>query len=137
MKFAEMYKKIRFFERRKLERMLKKKNKEISDAKDEEETKKLNTEKEKIIDDINYVKFYPKSYKYLSLLSKKDLDNEVTNKKREKMKSKIKMYLQKIEKNKEKMKNAKIPEDAVDYENQVKQNQSQNKLENDDFFITE
>jgi hypothetical protein len=137
MKFAEMYKKIRFFERRKLERMLKKKNKEISDAKDEEEIKKLNTEKEKIIDDINYVKFYPKSYKYLSLLSKKDLDNEVTNKKREKMKSKINMYLQKIEKNKEKMKNAKIPEDAVDYENQVKQNQSQNKLENDDFFITE
>jgi hypothetical protein len=61
----------------------------------------------------------------------------VTNKKREKMKSKINMYLQKIEKNKEKMKNAKIPEDAVDYENQVKQNQSQNKLENDDFFITE
>ena len=131
-----MYKKIRFFERRKLERMLKRANKQIDENKNEEDLEKLKIEKERIVDDINYVKFFPKSYKYLSLLSKKDLDNEVTNKKREKMRGKIKMYLQRIQKSKEKYKIAKISHDNVDYENQIHQTQNENKL-NDDFFISD
>ena len=132
-----MYKKIRFFERRKLERMLKKINKQIEENKNLEESEKLKIEKERIVDDINYVKFFPKSYKYISLLSKKDLDNEVTNKKREKMRGKIKMYLQRIQKTKEKYKNAKISQDNVDYENQIHQTHNENKLENDDFFLAD
>jgi hypothetical protein len=54
IKFEEKYKKIRFFERRKLERMLKKVNKEISTQ--VEENLELNSKKDKIVSDINYVK---------------------------------------------------------------------------------
>lgn len=127
-----MYKKIRFFERRKLERMLKKVNKQILEA-NETDKVKLEEEKEKIVDDINYVKYYPKSYKYLSLLSKKE-DTEETKKKREKMRTKIKMYLQKIVNNKEKIKTS--DENIGDYEIPDVQT-SKSKLANDDFFIEE
>jgi hypothetical protein len=61
VKFEERYKKVRFFERRKLERMLKKVNKEISEEeakenKNDELVTQLNQKKEKIVSDINYVK---------------------------------------------------------------------------------
>jgi hypothetical protein len=59
--FEEKYKKIRFFERRKLERMLKKINKEIAveegkEEKDEDKLVEMNSKKDKIVSDINYVK---------------------------------------------------------------------------------
>lgn len=56
IKFEERYKKVRFFERRKLERMLKKVDKEILVEKDEAKLAELNTRREKIVLDINYVK---------------------------------------------------------------------------------
>ena len=54
--FEEKYKKIRFFERRKLERMLKKVDKELKDINDEEKKKEIILKKDKIVSDINYVK---------------------------------------------------------------------------------
>ena len=55
--------------------------------------KELKKDKENIVDDINYVKYYPKTYKYYSLFPNKDSDNEEMIKKREKMKQKIKFFL--------------------------------------------
>lgn len=104
MKFAETYRKVRFFERRKLERMLTKINKEIekfeqteSSCEDKEQykisLKELNKKKENIIRDINYVKFYPKSYKYYALLPNKDKENAETLKKIDKMRKKIDFFV--------------------------------------------
>jgi hypothetical protein len=107
MKFAETYRKVRFFERRKLERMLTKIKKEIekfeqteSSYEDKEEYKKklkeLNVKKDSIIRDINYVKFYPKSYKYYSLFPNKDKENPETLKKMDKMRRKIDFFVRKL-----------------------------------------
>ena len=101
IKFEGRYKKVRFVERRKLERKLIKINKEIDQEKNNEKLIELNKNKQNIIDDINYVKFYPKTYKYYSLFPNKDADNEEMKQKREKMKQKIKFYLN-GKKNKEK-----------------------------------
>ena len=101
IKFEGRYKKVRFVERRKLERKLTKINKEIDQEKNNEKLIELNKNKQNIIDDINYVKFYPKTYKYYSLFPNKDVDNEEMKQKREKMKQKIKFYLN-GKKNKEK-----------------------------------
>jgi hypothetical protein len=100
-KFADTYKKVRFVERRKLERMLKKVGKEIDALKltenpDESKVKELKDLEEKkkdIVNNINYVKFYPKSYKYYSLFPNNDQDNPETKKKIEKMRSKIAYYV--------------------------------------------
>ena len=93
IKFESRYKKIRFIERRKLERKLNHINKNIENEKDEKNKEKLKKEKEEIIEDINYVKYYPKTYKYYSLFPNKDAENEEMIKKREKMKQKIKFFL--------------------------------------------
>ena len=54
------------------------------------------------------------------------------------MRAKIKMYLQRIQKSKEKYKKIKENGDNIDYENQASQNNLEsNKLVNDDFFIEE
>ena len=93
IKFESRYKKIRFIERRKLERKLNHINKAIEKEKDETNKEKLKKEKEEIIEDINYVKYYPRTYKYYSLFPNKDAENEEMIKKREKMKQKIKFFL--------------------------------------------
>ena len=93
IKFESRYKKIRFIERRKLERKLNHINKNIENEKDEKNKEKLKKEKEEIIEDINYVKYYPKTYKYYSLFPNNDAENEDMIKKREKMKQKIKFFL--------------------------------------------
>ena len=93
VKFESRYKKVRFVERRKLERKLNHINKSIENEKDEEKIKKLKEEKDNIIEDINYVKYYPKTYKYYSLFPNKDSENEEMIKKRDKMKQKIKFFL--------------------------------------------
>ena len=93
IKFESRYKKIRFIERRKLERKLNHINKNIENEKDEKNKEKLKKEREEIIEDINYVKYYPKTYKYYSLFPNQDAENEDMIKKREKMKQKIKFFL--------------------------------------------
>ena len=93
IKFESRYKKIRFIERRKLERKLNHINKSIENEKDLNSKEKLKKEKEEIIENINYVKYYPKTYKYYALFPNKDADNETMIKKREKMKQKIKFFL--------------------------------------------
>ena len=93
IKFESRYKKVRFIERRKLERKLNHINKNIENEKDEINKNKLKKEKEEIIEDINYVKYYPKTYKYYALFPNKDAENEEMIKKREKMKQKIKFFL--------------------------------------------
>ena len=123
IKFESRYKKVRFIERRKLERKLKKINKMIGGGdKNSENLQKLEKERQNIIDDINYVKFYPKTYKYYSLFPNKDSDNEEMIKKREKMKEKIKFFLN-GKKNK-KMKNTK--------EESEQENKSDNNYEDKD-----
>ncbi|MCQ2818382.1 MAG: Efg1 domain-containing protein, partial [archaeon] len=72
VKFEQKYKSVRFVERRKLERKLTQINKKLEGNK---EDKELLEEKQKIIDDINYVKFYPKTYKYYALFPNKDAEN--------------------------------------------------------------
>ena len=107
IKFESRYKKVRFVERRKLERKLNHINKSIENEKDEEKLKELKKEKQNIVDNINYVKYYPKTYKYYSLFPNKDSDNQDMIKKREKMKEKIKFFLngKKNKKNENNVKN--------------------------------
>lgn len=92
-KFELRYKKVRFVERRKLERKLNKVKKEIEAEKDEDKLKELKEQEKSIISDINYVKYYPKTYKYYSLFPNKDADKEELIAKREKMRKKIEFYL--------------------------------------------
>ena len=92
-KFELRYKKVRFVERRKLERKLNKVKKEIEAEKDEAKLKELKEQEKSIISDINYVKYYPKTYKYYSLFPNKDADKEELIAKREKMRKKIEFYL--------------------------------------------
>ena len=129
IKFEARYKKVRFVERRKLERKLNHINKSIESEKDEEKLKVLKKDKEKIVDDINYVKYYPKTYKYYSLFPNKDSDNEEMIKKREKMKQKIKFYLngKKNKKHENNDENNEI-EDNINEED----NENDNIKENDD-----
>ena len=94
-KFEERYKKVRFVERRKLERKMKrvKKMLEECNGKDDEERKRLVKEEEEIEKDLNYVKFYPKTYKYYSLFPNKDKDKKEMVEKREMMRKKIEFYV--------------------------------------------
>ena len=114
IKFENRYKKVRFVERRKLERKLNHINKSIENEKDEEKKKELEKEKQNIVDDINYVKFYPKTYNYYSLFPNKDSDNQDMIKKREKMKQKIKFYLN----GKKNKRNEKIDDSEEEYKNE-------------------
>ena len=119
IKFESRYKKIRFIERRKLERKLNHINKNIENEKDEK-----NKEKLKIIEDINYVKYYPKTYKYYSLFPNQDAENEDMIKKREKMKQKIKFFLNN---KKNKSSNKEIKEKDID--NNIEDKDEENKSE--------
>ena len=95
-------------------------NKNIEKEKDEKNKDKLKKERDEIIEDINYVKYYPRTYKYYSLFPNKDSDNEDMIKKREKMKQKIKFFLNNKKEHKDKGK---------DYESFKKK-----KIFKDDFF---
>lgn len=92
-KFEARYKKVRFVERRKLERKLIKVRKEIEAEKDNNKLIELKEKENNIINDINYVKYYPKTYKYYSLFPNNDADKEELIHKREKMRKKIEFYL--------------------------------------------
>ena len=123
IKFESRYKKVRFVERRKLERKLNHINKSIENEKDDDKLKELKKEKQDIVDNINYVKYYPKTYKYYSLFPNKDSDNQDMVKKREKMKQKIKFYLN----GKKNKKNQKFS----DSEEEEPENKEEIKNEND------
>ena len=94
-KFEERYKKVRFVERRKLERKMKRVKKMLEECKegDDEERKRLMKEEEEIEKDLNYVKFYPKTYKYYSLFPNKDKDKKEMVEKKEMMRKKIEFYV--------------------------------------------
>ena len=62
IKYESRYKKIKFIERRKIERKLAKINKQLEINKNDEG---LIKEKLNIENDLNYVKYYPKTYKYV------------------------------------------------------------------------
>ena len=124
IKFESRYKKVRFVERRKLERKLNHINKSIENEKDDDKLKELKKEKQDIVDNINYVKYYPKTYKYYSLFPNKDSDNQDMVKKREKMKQKIKFYLN----GKKNKKNQKFS----DSEEEEPENKEETKNENDE-----
>ena len=124
IKFESRYKKIRFIERRKLERKLNHINKNIENEKDEKNKEKLKKEREEIIEDINYVKYYPKTYKYYSLFPNQDAENEDMIKKREKMKQKIKFFLNN---KKNKSSNKEIKEKDID--NKIEDKDEENKSE--------
>ena len=127
IKFESRYKKVRFVERRKLERKLNQINKSIEKEKDEEKMKELKEEREKIIDNINYVKYYPKTYKYYSLFPNKDADNEEMIKKREKMKQKIKFFLN----GKKNKKNEEISDTEEKMEKNSKEDEIEKESENE------
>ena len=136
IKFESRYKKIRFIERRKLERKLNHINKNIENEKDEKNKEKLKKEREEIIEDINYVKYYPKTYKYYSLFPNQDAENEDMIKKREKMKQKIKFFLNN---KKNKSSNKEIKEKDIDNniedkdeENKIEENNSENNNEEEE-----
>lgn len=93
IKFQSRYKKIRFIERRKLERKLIKINKEIKEEKDKDALKEKEGRKNDIINDLNYVKYYPTTYKYYSLFPLNDKDKKEMVEKREKMRRKIEFFV--------------------------------------------
>ena len=134
VKFESRYKKVRFVERRKLERKLNHVNKSIENEKDEEKIKKLKEEKDNIIEDINYVKYYPKTYKYYSLFPNKDSENEEMIKKREKMKQKIKFFLngKKNKRNENMSDNEKEEQKSIEEENNNIMSEKSDENENDE-----
>lgn len=135
IKFESRYKKVRFFERRKLERKLKQINKNIENEKNEEKIKELKEERQNIIDNINYVKYYPRTYKYYSLFPNKDADKEEMIKKREKMKQKIKFFLNgKKNKRNEEIDNEQEEEKKTknEEENEIDDENDENNDENND-----
>jgi hypothetical protein len=143
IKFQEVYRKVKFFERRKLERSLKKIGKEIDLAKSEnKDTTQLEENKIKIVSDINYVKYYPKTYKYYSLFPNKDQENPETKKKIEKMRKKIDFYLNNISKKRKYEKTDEDKDDkdknTNDYEKEAaKRFKRESKIEEDDFFVVD
>ena len=124
-KFELRYKKVRFVERRKLERKLNKVKKEIEAEKDEAKLKELKEQEKSIISDINYVKYYPKTYKYYSLFPNKDADKEELIAKREKMRKKIEFYLN------QKNKKHNIEEEDNDEED-ISQSQEDEEIKNEE-----
>ena len=144
IKFKDRYKKVRFVERRKLERKFSQIKKKIENEKDENKKKELIEEKNKIENDINYVKYYPKTYKYYSLFPLKDKDNKETIEKREKMRKKIQFFLNERKNKNKYKKNIKdnLSEDNEieidtlnnknnnEYENEEKKEELINKIEN-------
>ena len=128
IKFKERYKKVRFVERRKLERKFSQIKKKIENEKDENKKKELIEEKNKIENDINYVKYYPKTYKYYSLFPLKDKDNKETIEKREKMRKKIQFFLNE-RKNKNKYKNTK--KENINEDNEIEIDTSKDKINNE------
>jgi len=130
IKFECRYKKVRFVERRKLERKLNHINKSIENEKDDDKLKELKKEKQDIVDNINYVKYYPKTYKYYSLFPNKDSDNQDMVKKREKMKQKIKFYLN-GKKNKKNQKFSDSEEEEPENKEEIKnENDEDNNIKN-------
>jgi hypothetical protein len=129
IKFESRYKKVRFIERRKLERKLNHINKSIENEKDENNKIKLKKEKEEIIEDINYVKYYPKTYKYYALFPNKDAENEEMIKKREKMKQKIKFFLNN---KKNKANNINNGKNEVDNDKNIDEGNNKEKEESED-----
>lgn len=129
IKFESRYKKVRFVERRKLERKLNHINKSIENEKDEKNKNKLKKEKEEIIEDINYVKYYPKTYKYYALFPNKDAENEEMIKKREKMKQKIKFFLNN---KKNKANNINNGKNEVDNDKNIDEGNNKEKEESED-----
>lgn len=129
IKFESRYKKVRFIERRKLERKLNHINKSIENEKDEKNKNKLKKEKEEIIEDINYVKYYPKTYKYYALFPNKDAENEEMIKKREKMKQKIKFFLNN---KKNKANNINNGKNEVDNDKNIDEGNNKEKEESED-----
>ena len=95
LKFEERYKKVRFVERRKVERKMKSVKRRLQECNDDEERKQLLKEQEEIEKDLNYVKYYPKTYKYYSLFPNKDKDKKEMVEKREMMRKKIEFYVNK------------------------------------------
>lgn len=93
IKFQSRYKKIRFVERRKLERKFTKINKEIKEEKDNDALKTKEELKNEIVRDLNYVKYYPMTYKYYSLFPLNDKDKKEMVEKREKMRKKIEFFV--------------------------------------------
>lgn len=120
IKFESRYKKIRFVERRKLERKLTQVNNKLNNNPDDQE---LINEKNKIIDDINYVKFYPKTYKYYALFPNKDQDNQVMIEKRNKMRQKIQQFLN--------LKEHKKKHDLDDDDDEEEENNKEEQNDND------
>lgn len=71
-KYAIRYHKVKFFERVKLERRIKKKEKEIAQAKGGagkgDETERLHEDLKRLKEDLAYVVHFPKAEKYISIL---------------------------------------------------------------------
>lgn len=85
----EKYKSIKFFERKKVERKLKKL---IQRIQTEEETQELLEEKAKLMDDLNYIKHYPLNKKYVSLFAE---NSENSAESREMMRQQVKSIIRK------------------------------------------
>jgi len=125
--------------------MLVKVNKQIEamDKTNKDELLKLETEKKEVIDNINYVKFFPKTYKYLSLFPKNDVENQNTKFKIHKIREKIKMHLQKAEKIRGDIKKNEMLNNngqvVLDYEMEIsnKRGDKEKKEDLDDFFLYE
>mmetsp|Transcript_11062 Transcript_11062/g.12658 ORF Transcript_11062/g.12658 Transcript_11062/m.12658 type:complete len:207 (-) Transcript_11062:1304-1924(-) len=66
---AKKYHKIKFFERVKLTRRIKRIEKELAEAKDPASIEEIKSRKSELEKDLQYVLHFPKGYKYISLFS--------------------------------------------------------------------
>jgi len=91
------YRKIKFFEKRKIIRKLTQaetKLKKLQQGEDiGESLEDVETYKQLVKDDLNYVNFYPKGEKYISLFPNKEKDDEKAIAKREEMRATVKDLL--------------------------------------------
>ena len=65
---ATKYRKPKFFERKKLQRRLLQCTRELENAETEGEREKLQLDRRKLLEDIQYVLYYPRDMKYVSIL---------------------------------------------------------------------
>jgi len=123
---AKRYRMVKFFERRKLLRKKEQIEKKLLKIQDENETKIVNETLTQIIDDMLYIKHFPKDQKYIALFSKEKND-ETALKLQQKIRQQIKERVNAGELS------AKVEEDEDNIINDPQEGDFV--VEQDDFFI--
>lgn len=113
--------KIKFFERRKIERMIRRLEKQLRTTSDHATEAQISSQLSKLKEDLEYVRFFPKNQKYVSLFS--GGENSDTIEKRDKWRKQIKDNLMEAAASGKELEETGSDDDALD-------------ISDDDFFMS-